>query len=322
MHSRRIPRLTDSSLPEFEQIYVTEHCQLIHSSLVIHTLLHVGQCIRQNGPLMCYSQFTCERYIGSLKRTIKSYSHPFANMLNNARSRAYESVIRQNSSIEVKAEHVAAHQSRYVTVTAGSWLFGPMYNVPFDELSMEEQASLRACYPQGELESEFRLEAGQIWQNYQAENGDSIGSLLDVGHKTNTVYQRRFAKVARACAANDGSIFVLVDFYYVLQQADDDFLTSEATDQEGCIRDFWARIRYLRADREAVPTDCVISCQNWEIDRAGQPVSNFGETCWIPVKDIECLIGVIQADRKLYVIDRTPLSRGLDQGICDLRDDE
>lgn len=289
---------------EFEEIYITKAAELVHSSMIVHCLLHVAQCIRQNGPLMSYSQFTCERFIGSLKRTIKSDAHPFANLLNNTKSREYSAVIRQNCTVSVKAEHHQLRALKSRALSVNSYLYGSMFGVPLDDLQAEERESLRQCYPGVILEQEFNLERSELWQNYKLENGDLVGSLLDIKSRNNSTFQRRFVKVSDECAAEDGSRYAQVQFYYLLRRDDE-----QPQENEHAKRDVWARISYLKADSASPDVATVTSCENWQIEQAGDTIMNFGITCWVAAKDIVCLIGTIQLDRKLYVIDRTLLSR-------------
>lgn len=189
--------------------------------MTLHHLLHVADCIRQNGPLLSYSQFPCERMIGRLKRSISSDSHPYTNLINNTRRRQLIAPINDATKFDTQARYVPKIKAKSVMVTSKSQLYGPMKHLPFDELRDDEKASMRECYSEDDMSRIFRLNEGQVWYNFQAENGDKIGCLHATITRTKAVKIRRFAKVSLAgisysllhlqvaerCAAKNGSRF-------------------------------------------------------------------------------------------------------------------
>lgn len=130
--------------------------------MTVHNLQHVAQCIRQNGPLSSYSQYSCERLIGRLKRSVASDTHPYVNLVNNARKRELAAVITNNTNIDTLADHTDKRPMRSQSVTVDSELYGPMRSLPFNELEQQEQIDLRHCFSAEELEHKFHLSQGQM----------------------------------------------------------------------------------------------------------------------------------------------------------------
>lgn len=58
--------LLNSFVHEFEENYGT-----VNMVYNVHLLLHTADCVRDNGPLFCYSNYSFEDYIGHLKKYVR-----------------------------------------------------------------------------------------------------------------------------------------------------------------------------------------------------------------------------------------------------------
>lgn len=60
------------------------------------------------------------------------------------------------------------------------------------------------------------------------------------------------------------------------------------------VRDFWARVSFLKAHEDLAPYDTTHRCQNWKTILEGEETLNFGAVSWNPLIDVMCLLGVIK----------------------------
>ncbi|KAE8214337.1 hypothetical protein CF326_g9795, partial [Tilletia indica] len=78
----------------WEKLYVRGNSDLLHRSTVsMHHLLHIWYFIYCHGSVQITSQAQCEREIGLVKRSLRSFKSPFVGIMNNVLQREHLRII-------------------------------------------------------------------------------------------------------------------------------------------------------------------------------------------------------------------------------------
>ncbi|KAE8237581.1 hypothetical protein A4X13_0g8729, partial [Tilletia indica] len=86
----RMHELFASFVRKWEQLYIRGDPSLLHRATIsAHYLLHVSEAAQWLGSIRVASQARCEREIGLIKRSLRSYKAPFVNLANSAVQREH-----------------------------------------------------------------------------------------------------------------------------------------------------------------------------------------------------------------------------------------
>jgi hypothetical protein len=91
---------------------ITGRANVVLCRMALHMLLHIAKEIETSGPLIGYSQYTCERLIGQMKATLHSYRFPYANLALNVFARQVKYILEMQSDAAPPAHPRASLRQR------------------------------------------------------------------------------------------------------------------------------------------------------------------------------------------------------------------